>query len=190
MAIDLDDPVALLLASAAAFARVGIEAAAYGGLTLGMYGEPRETRDADLAVVGVAADTAREALLSLGVTVVVAFTDVRFGGCTVTRLSLVGGGQLNTVDLVTPRSRRYAEAMMARALTGTLRGESIRVVSGEDFIILKTLATRARDLEDARSVVDKQGPRLDPRLMREEIETLATEIADHDIRERFATLMS
>jgi len=53
--------------------------------------------------------------------------------------------------------------MMSRALTGTLRGESIRV--------------------------DKQGPRLDARLMRDEIEMLATEVADHDIRGRFATVI-
>jgi hypothetical protein len=32
--------------------------------------------------------------------VVVAFTDVKFGGGTVSRLSLLGGGQLNTVDQV------------------------------------------------------------------------------------------
>ena len=190
MAIDLDDPVALMLAASAAFVGAGIEAAAYGGLTLGMYGAPRETRDADLAVVGVAADTARNALDVIGVKVVVAFTDLKFGGCTLTRLSLVGGGQLNTVDLVTPRSKRYAVAMMSRSLSGTLRGQTIRVVTAEDFVILKTLATRARDLEDARSVVEKQGARLDETLMRHEIEALAVEIEDHDIRGRFAAVMT
>lgn len=190
MAIDLDDPIALMLASSAAFGRAGIEAAAYGGLTLGMYGEPRETRDADLAVAGVAADAARVALVEIGVMVVIAFTDMKFGGCTLTRLSLVGGGQLNTVDLVTPRSARYATAMMSRSLIGTLRGESLRVVSAEDFVILKTLATRERDLEDARTVVDKQRLRLDEKLMGDEIELLATEINDHDIRGRFAAVMA
>ena len=35
MAIDLDDPIALMLAASSAFARAGIEAAAHGGLTLG-----------------------------------------------------------------------------------------------------------------------------------------------------------
>jgi hypothetical protein len=187
MAIDLDDPIALMLASASAFERAGIAAAAYGGLTLGMYGEPRETRDADLVVVGVASDTARNALLVIGVTVVIAFADVTFGGTTVTR-SLVGGGQLNTVDLVAPRSPRYAQAVMTRALTGTLRGESLRVVSAEDFVILKVLSTRSRDLEDAASVLEKQRDRLDVQLMRDEIEVLATEVSDHDVRARFSSL--
>ena len=98
MAIDLDDPIALMLAAAASFEAAGIEAAAYGGLTLGMYGEPRETRDADLAAASVDTEAARIALDRLGVTVVVAFANIQFGGCTVSRLTLFGGGQL----------RRYA----------------------------------------------------------------------------------
>jgi hypothetical protein len=36
IAIDLDDPIALMLAAAASFEAAGFEAAAYGGLTLGM----------------------------------------------------------------------------------------------------------------------------------------------------------
>ena len=68
-------------------------------LSLAMYGEPRETRDADFAVTGVDIERARLALADLGVDVVIAFSDVRFGGCDVSRLSLVGGSQVNTVDL-------------------------------------------------------------------------------------------
>jgi hypothetical protein len=189
MAIDLDDPIALMLAAAASFEAAGIEAAAYGGLTLGMYGEPRETRDADLAVASADLEVARAALDRIGVIVILAFTDVQFGGCTVSRLSLLGGGQLNTVDLVRPRSTRYGAAMIARVLRGTLRGQELRVVSPEDFVILKVLATRARDLEDARSVVGKQGARLDQSLLEAEIAQLADELADHDIRGRFGIVM-
>jgi hypothetical protein len=52
------------------------------------------------------------------------------------------------------------------------------------------LATRDRDLEDARSVIEAQRKRLDESLIREEIERLAEEIPDHDIRGRFARLYS
>jgi hypothetical protein len=189
VAIDLDDPIAVMLAAAAAFEEAGIEAAAYGGLTLGMYGEPRETRDADLAVASAEPEVARAALEAIGVMVVTAFVDVKFGGCLVSRLSLLGGGQLNTVDLVRPRSTRYAAAMMARVLRGTLRGQELRVVAPEDFVILKVLATRERDLEDARSVLEKQRARLDLSLVEAEIARLADELADHDIRGRFGTVM-
>jgi hypothetical protein len=153
-----------------------------------MYGEPRETRDADFAVTGVDVERARLALADLGVDVVIAFSNVRFGGCDVSRLSLVGGSQFNTVDLVTPRSVRFAGNVFRRAVIGLLRGHEIRATSPEDFVILKVLATRERDLEDARSVIEMQRPRLDEALIRMEIEQLIAEIPDHDIRRRFAKL--
>jgi len=188
MSIDLDDPIALMLVAAAALERSGAECAAYGGLALGMYGEPRETRDADFAVTGVDVERARLALADLGVEVVIAFSNIRFGGCDVSRLSLVGGSQINTVDLVTPRSPRFAGNVFRRAVTGSLRGHEIRATSPEDFVILKVLATRERDLEDARSVIVTQRTRLDQALIRMEIEQLIEEIPDHDIRGRFARL--
>jgi hypothetical protein len=51
--LDLGDPVAVLLAAVEAFRAAGLDGAVYGGLALAAYGEPRETKDADLAVVGV-----------------------------------------------------------------------------------------------------------------------------------------
>jgi len=188
MVIDLDDPIALMLVAAAALERSGTLCAAYGGLALAMYGEPRETRDADFAVTSVDLGSARLALADLGVEVVIAFSNVRFGGCDISRLSLVGGSQVNTVDLVTPRSSRFGGNVFRRAVSGSLRGHEIRATSPEDFVILKVLATRERDLEDARSVIDTQRTRLDEALIRTEIQQLVEEIPDHDIRGRFARL--
>ncbi|MGN6111043.1 MAG: hypothetical protein ACTHU0_38450 [Kofleriaceae bacterium] len=190
MVIDLDDPIAVMLAASDALERAGLVAVAYGGLTLGMYGEPRETRDADLMVAAADADQARDALSAVGVLVVVAFRDLRFGGNTLTRLSLVGGGQLNTVDLVIPRSPRYAATVLSRAILGKLRGQELRVVAPEDFVILKVLSTRDRDLEDARSVMDKQRGRIDGGLIRDECARLAVEIPDHDISGRLAVVVA
>ena len=184
MTIDLDDPVALMLAASAAFSRAGLKAAAYGGLAAGVYGEPRETRDADLAVESGSAETARDALAALGVQVVVTFDAVIFGGCIVSRVSLVGGGQLNTVDLVVPRSPRYSASVLARSVVGSLRGQSLRLVSAEDFILLKILSTRELDLIDARGVIEKRRPLLDEALLRDEVAQLAAEIRDHDVRGR------
>src|SRR5215212_3172416 len=181
MSIDLDDPIALMLVAATALEQSGAECAVYGGLALGMYGEPRETRDADFAVTSIDLERARLAIAGLGVHVVVAFSNVRFGGCDVSRLSLIGGDKFNTVDLVIPRSSRYAGNVFRRAVTGSLRGQEIRATSPEDFVILKVLATRERDLEDARSVIETQRPRLDETLIRVEIEQLIAEIPDHDI---------
>lgn len=189
MTIDLDDPIALMLASAAALERSGAECAAYGGLTLAMYGEPRETRDADFAVTGVDLERARRALADLGVEVAVAFSALRFGGCDVSRLSLIRGTQANTVDLVRPRSARFAADVLRRAVKGSLRGHELRATSPEDFVILKVLATRERDLDDARSVIEMQRTRLDGELIRTEVRRLIEEIPDHDIRGRFARVL-
>lgn len=61
--LDLNDPIALLLASHDALASAGLTAATYGGLALAAYGVPRETRDADLAIAGFALTLAVDAFL-------------------------------------------------------------------------------------------------------------------------------
>jgi len=188
MSIDLNDPVAVLLAAFQALERAGIEAAAYGGLALAVYGEPRETKDADLAVAGgVSAAQGEAALRAAGFDVILAFDRMRFGGQLVSRLTLIGGaaGSLNTADLVEPRSSRYAHEVLARSLTGSLRQEPLRVVSPEDFVVLKILATRERDLEDAVTVVRSLATRIDMKLIERELEALAIEIPDHDLMGRW-----
>jgi hypothetical protein len=100
MALNLDDPSEVALAAAAAFKGAGIEAALYGGLALAVYGEPRETIDADLAVASVDVQDAHAALASAGIQGVIAFSAVRFGGLSIGRISLVGGG----CRRATPRS--------------------------------------------------------------------------------------
>jgi len=193
MSIDLNDPVAVLLAAFQALERAGIEAAAYGGLALAVYGEPRETKDADLAVAGgVSAAQGEAALRAAGFDVMLAFDRMRFGGQLVSRLTLIGGaaGSLNTADLVEPRSSRYAHEVLARSLTGSLRQEPLRVVSPEDFVVLKILATRERDLEDVVTVVRSLANRIDMKLIERELEALAIEIPDHDVMVRWQRAQS
>ena len=103
------------------------------------------------------------------------------------RLTLIGGvaGSLNTADLVEPRSSRYAHEVLARSLNGSLRQQPVRVVSPEDFIVLKILATRERDLEDAITVVRSLANDIDMDLIERELEALAIEIPDHDVMGRW-----
>jgi hypothetical protein len=186
--LNLEDPIAVMLAATQAFEQASLDGLVYGGIALAMFGEPRETRDADLAVAGVSAASAQTALSSLGVTVVIAFEDIRFGGLSISRLSLLGGGKLNTVDLVTPLSRRYAALLMPRAMRGNLDGQPLRVVSPEDFILMKVLSTRERDLEDARTVITSLKGRLDESLLDAEAELLAGEIPDHEVTRRYRSV--
>ncbi len=185
--IDLNDPVAVLLAAFQAFEQAGIETAAYGGLALAVYGEPRETRDADLAVADVSGTQGEAAFRAAGFDVILAFDRLRFGGQFLSRITIIGGaaGSLNTADLVEPRSPRYARQVLARSLEGLLRQQPLRVVSPEDFVILKILATRDRDLEDAVTVVRSLSNRIDMELIERELATLAIEISDHDVMGRW-----
>ena len=49
--MDLNDPVAVALLADEALRRSNVPHALYGGLLLAAYGDPRETRDADVAVI-------------------------------------------------------------------------------------------------------------------------------------------
>src|SRR5262249_35970481 len=87
----------------------------------------------------------------------------------------------NMVDLVEPRSTRYAKAAQERAIAATLRGVAVRVLAPEDFVLFKALSTRERDVEDAASVVRALGSDIDVDAVVAEAERLAAEIPDHDI---------
>ena len=104
MPLDLDDPTAIALAIFRALSTRRIEAALYGGLALAAYGEPRETRDADFAVMALAgAAAARRPSPTSASEPVLALNRVRFGGLLISRITLAeGGGRagLNMVDLV------------------------------------------------------------------------------------------
>jgi len=182
---DLSDPTTATLRVAAALDRAGLRGAVYGGLALAAYGEPRETKDADFAMASVALSDVIDALGASGVEAEPGFEKVRFGGNLVSRVALLaatGATGLNVLVVVQPRSDRLAKAVLDRAMEGQLRGQTVRVVSPEDFVLLKILSTRDRDYEDAATVLRALGDRLDVALLDEEAATLADEIPDHDVR--------
>lgn len=190
--MDLTDPIAVALAAADALGRAGLEAALYGGLVLAAYGEPRETRDADLAVAGTQAINALEAFRSAGLHPLLAFDGMTFGGLRISRLTLLAGNDdvgLNVVDLVEPRSARYSKTALERSIHGHLRGATIKLLSPEDFVVFKILSSRERDLEDATSVLKSLGPDLDIELVRRECAALAEEIPGFDVLGRARRLL-
>src|SRR5580765_1570321 len=135
MPLDLNDPTAVLLAVHKALVSASIDAATYGGLALAAYGVPRETKDADLAVAAVEPKRVLAALRTAGLDASMAFENVQFGGNRVTRFTLLPNQDqtgLNTADLVEPRAAWFASEVLERAITGTLRGEQVRLVSPED----------------------------------------------------------
>jgi hypothetical protein len=186
--MNLDDPIATALRVADALDRAGDRSALFGGLLLAAYGDPRETRDVDLAVIDVSAARAQDALGTAGLASTVSFEAVTFGGLSITRLALVGGDAdtgLNVLDLVQARSPRYLSAALSRSVTAPLRNRTIHALSADDFVLFKALATRERDVDDAASVLRRSEPLLDLGLIQSEVALLAAEIPDWDVRGRW-----
>jgi len=182
--MDLNDPTTACLLVADALSQAGLRGALYGGLALAAFGEPRETKDADFVVTGAAPEQLVSALEAIGHGGAIAFGWTRFGGNRVARVTLLGGDAttgLNMADLVEPRSERYARLVLQRARSGELRNQTISIVRPEDFVLLKVLSTRDRDLEDAASVVRVLGADLDLDLIRQEADLLARELPDVDV---------
>ncbi len=191
--MDLHDPVATALLVAEALERARRRYALFGGLLMAAYGEPRETRDADIAVVDLTAESARRILEAAGLECRVAFDGATFGGLSIGRVTLIGGDKhtgLNVLDLVRPRSSRYGAAAVDRSVRVPLRERSIQALTAEDFVIFKALATRERDLDDAASVLRRSGDLLDFDPIEREVAAIAAEIPDWDVRGRWATIQA
>jgi hypothetical protein len=147
--MNLNDPTTVALLAADAFSGPGHVYALYGGLLTAVYGEPRETRDADVAVVDLTAHQARAALSHAGVEALITFEGLRFGGLLLSRRTIIvvtSQTGLNTVDLVRPRSDRYAHLALQRASDATLRDRPIRVLSLESCIACATDQRRRRSM--------------------------------------------
>jgi len=184
--MDLDDPIALALAITEALRGEALPHALYGGLLLAAYGEARETRDVDLAVAHAdVAAISRTLDARLGVRTITAFDGRVFGGLLVSRVTLVRGDELNSLDLVEPRDSAYAARALARAVESSLRERPIAVLGAEDFVLFKLLSTRERDLADATSVVRSLGADLEHELIESELARLAPAVPSHDVEARW-----
>jgi hypothetical protein len=189
--MDLADPVAVALAVADCLDAEGVRHALYGGLLLAAYGEARETKDVDVAVMH--ADAAGVSSLldrRLALRTLPAFDRQRFGGLLVSRITLVEGDELNTLDLVEPADSGYASRALERAIASTLRGRAIRVLTPEDFVVFKVLSTRSRDLDDAISVVRSLGDGLEVAQVEAEVRCLAASAPGHAIADRWRAIQN
>lgn len=186
--MNLDDPIATALRTARLLERAEVAYGLYGGLAVAAYGVPRETKDADVAVVAADAVRLAELLTGDGLRAVPTFDRVRFGGLIVSRATLLGGDSdtgLNTVDLVEPASSRYAALAIGRAVRAPLRDSEISILAPEDVVIFKVLSTREKDLEDGAAIIRQLGKELDLATIDQEIERLVAEVPRHDVEQRW-----
>lgn len=184
--MSVTDPIELLLDVNRILAAAGIRFATYGGLALALYGVPRFTQDADIALAGECLSPAVAALRARFDLSLIGLERQHFGGLELTRATVFDTSEdANTVDLISPRDPELGTALLDRAMTGRIRGEEIKVVSPEDFIILKELSTHDQDLFDAATVLAKSTSFLDQAFMERELNRLSAQYPVHPILERW-----
>ena len=139
--------------------QAGIPSAVIGGVAVGVWGEPRVTRDVDVKVMLTRKDAPRlleiltpdyeplitdplQALIRTGILFVHDRLDTR-------------------LDLLLSDTPFDAETIRRARPVELEPGSVAHVCSPEDLIIYKLISTRLRDYEDAASVVRRQGDALD-----------------------------
>ncbi len=183
------DPNEAIVRVVEALTTAGIPHAVHGGLLLAAYGDPRETTDVDLAVGDATRDQVRDALDAAGIGTRPAFEGLDFGAVSVDRLVLLGAPDdtgLNCVDLVRPRSGRFRDGILGRAVLAQVAGARLRVVTPQDFVLLKCLSSRPHDARDAASVLRTSGEFVDREALRREAALLAAEYPASDPRPNLA----
>ena len=144
-------------------AKEDIPSIVIGGLAVAAWGEPRLTRDVDLKVLLKREESERlMSILSVGYNPLVSnplellqkqalvFVQDSFG----TRLDLLLAD--TPYDVLAIERGRDIEIQP---------GVTIHICSPEDLVIYKLISTRLRDYDDARSVIRRQGEKLDDRFI-------------------------
>lgn len=139
--------------------QAGILSAVIGGVAVGVWGEPRVTRDVDIKVL-LGRDAASRLLEEIGPDCVPLQAEP-LEALTRTGILFVRDAQGTRLDLLLSDVSFDAEAIR-RARDVTLQpGLVASVCSPEDLIVYKLISTRQRDHDDAESVVRRQGKALD-----------------------------
>ncbi len=126
----------------------------------------------------------------MGIRALIAFDRRPFGGLLISRITLVGGDDIKSIDIVEPADPDFAARALDRALDSSLRDHPIRVLTPEDFVLFKLLSTRERDLDDASSVMRALASEVDRALIDGEVLTLSRSLPDVNVAERWRRLFT
>ena len=139
--------------------RGGVASAVIGGVAVGVWGEPRVTRDVDIKVL-LTRDDARRLMEMLEGRYVPLLPDP-FEALNRTGILFVRDEAGTRIDLLLSDTT-FDRAAVERAVPVELEpGVRAQVCRPEDLIVYKLISTRPRDHEDAASVVLRQGEALD-----------------------------
>ena len=157
----MDKPLQATLADAIRFLdHRQIPYALIGGLAASLQGEPRVTADVD-AVIGTTVEDALKLLHNLEGS---PFEPLFPGVDEVVRQAFILPLRHRKtgvkVDLSIGLSG-FEQQLIERAKRVTVAGESLRIASSEDLVVMKLLAGRPRDIQDAQGIAVVRGEQLD-----------------------------
>ncbi|MBI2083811.1 MAG: hypothetical protein HYT76_09655 [Deltaproteobacteria bacterium] len=139
--------------------RSGIRSAAIGGLAVAIWGDPRLTRDVDLKIL-LKREEAHSLVKLLKPTYLCLSDDpektLREVGFLFIRES--DGPRIDLLLADTSFDEKAIQRARSIKIEANL---SLTVCTAEDLIIYKMISTRARDREDARGIIIRQGNQLD-----------------------------
>ncbi|MDD5307274.1 MAG: hypothetical protein PHU25_08130 [Deltaproteobacteria bacterium] len=159
-----------------------------GGVAVSMRGRPRMTLDADVTLAADPGDLPAilDAAGACGFEPRPANPAEFVGSTRVLPLRHTSDGW--EVDLIFAGTPYELEAV-SRARMERLGETDLPVISAEDLLVHKILAGRPRDIEDAESIVLRQGARLDRATARATLLDLASFLADDDLKRRVEDLL-
>ena len=158
MTVEKPEPAQLAVRIARQLEGTGIPYAIGGAIAYGFWGNPRGTRDLDvnLFVSAEHAERALDALVAAGVRL-----DRQLALKTGEERGDARGFYEDVpIDLFF-MSIPLHEAAAGRTVQVKLLGQTIRILSAEDLVVLKLLFFRGKDIVDIERIVAIQGGRLD-----------------------------
>jgi len=137
----------------------GISSAVIGGVAVGVWGEPRVTRDVDVKVL-LGRNHASRLLEILGADYMPLQSDP-LPALTRTGILFVQDKSGTRLDLLLSDTEFDIQAIHRAKVVELAYRLKAHICSAEDLIIYKIISTRPRDREDAASVVHRQENTLD-----------------------------
>lgn len=154
----------------AVFDRLGLRYAIMGGIAVRAHGIPRPTYDVDftLAVPRDRLEAMFAAITERGYSVPEQYTRGwvdSVGGMPLVKVRLFLDGRAVDADIFIAETD-FQREVIARHVTADVEGRSVKLVSAEDLILFKLIASRPRDLIDIQDVLFTQGELDEPYLRR------------------------
>lgn len=153
----------------------GLDYFVIGGLAVGLLGEPRMTQDIDI-ILFISKDDMEHFLMSaldagFKCNKSIALANVRDRGA----FKLVWENLW--VDIIIA-STEFEKSALKRTIKTKLLGKKISIPSPEDFILLKIIAGRDKDMLDIRSVIERHKGKLDGKYLEMWAQKLSDEAED------------